>query len=242
MTRIIALALALLAFAVQPALAGFLVNSYVFATSGAAAATISFLQCSTDTGNLTTYTFTATNVGTASSDRVTFIGVVLEDSASAYTVSTVTVGGASATSIVDQGGTNVSNTAIFALANPSGTSKDIVVTASEAVTMAGICVWSSTGVQSLTPVATANNNDASAQSMSVSINTQTDGVAMGICTSSQDSQTHTWTGLTERSDQFSGENSFSSADLTVSSGSTPLSVTCDPTGSAASSAVAASFR
>ncbi len=64
-------------------------------------ATITFLQCAVDLGNLSAYTFTAQNVGPATPDRYTIVGVGGKDGASVYTVSSVTVGGDSATISVD---------------------------------------------------------------------------------------------------------------------------------------------
>ena len=74
--RIIVAALAWAALAVQPALAGFLLNSYVFASGGGAPApTLSFQGCTIDEADLTTYTFTAHAVGTAATGRRIIVGV-----------------------------------------------------------------------------------------------------------------------------------------------------------------------
>lgn len=241
MRRFIA-SLVALCLIVSQAWGGYLVNSYRQSTPASSSA-ISFLQCTEDDADLTTYTFSAENVGAAAADRYTIVGIVAEDAASSFSVSSVTVGGSSATEAVDQDGAgSLVNGAVYAVANPSGASEDIVVTFSEAVEHVAICVWRATAITSAVAIDSAEAFDTSGGSLTLDLDNE--AVAVGMCVTESSSQTFTWTGLSERDDdgliEAVGLASYSASDSTTAG--TPRAVTCDPTGGGDVVGVTASFN
>lgn len=240
MIRYLASLLLSLALVCSQASAGFLLNS--FALSGPPVLT--FLQCSTANPTGTNpYTWASQNVGTAG-NRYTIVGVALEDSASVYTVSSVTVGGDAATLAVDEGGTQPASAAIFALYNPAGTSEDIVVTTSEAITGGSICLWSVTDLSSVTATDTATgNNSGGTTTMTLDVDLSALGVGVGVCSEANTSRTFTWTGFTEREDANGGSGARSAADYTATVAETNKAVTAARNGGSGNAGcVAATFR
>lgn len=128
-----------------------------------------------DATDLTTYTFTAANIGDfgsslldtstplsqntiqAPSNKLLVICVHAEDALTTFGVNSVTVGGVSGTEVIDRGGgTQAINTAIYVF-NPSTldaiTTTDVVVTMSEAVTGCAIGIISIDNVCSVSRLA-----------------------------------------------------------------------------------------
>jgi len=240
LARILSL-IAALTFGVQPALAGFVINSFSFAAP--VAATISFVSCTTDAANLTTYTFTAHATGTAGT-RKTIVGVSAEDASSDFSVASMTVGGVSATEVVDSANaSSLVQSALYIIDNPSGTTADIVVTFSEDVTSAAVCVFAAYDISSETAVATASDYQSVSENLVLSLNVSADGVAVGQSANTGASAITTWTGLVENAPESSAEYAISSAhydeDATASS---PLTAGSDWNGSGDAIGVSASFR
>lgn len=226
-------------------LAGF--NAYTAAVAGGGPATITFQQCATNTTDGSSFTFSAQNTGTASSDRATIVGILIEDAAALHSINSVTVGGDSATEVVDQGAAGVLvNSAIYILDNPTGTSEDIVVTPSETVTSMSICVWQANNLESTTATDTASDGDTDANPMTLDLDVSADGIAVAVCADvSAGGTTYTWVGLTERDDATPGEHTRSAADYDEdSSASVPLTASCDSSNAGAQdqTGAAASFR
>jgi len=137
---------------------------------------LDYIGAVSNTTGATTYTFTAANIGTATSDRVIVVGVMLNSSTN-RTVSSVTLGGNAMTSIV---GTNsASNTALFRISVASGTTADIVVTGSGASNGCYVVIYSLTGWGTVT---TYNSNSATGSSATISttIDTASGGAVIGI--------------------------------------------------------------
>jgi hypothetical protein len=137
---------------------------------------LDYIGAVSNTTGATTYTFTTANIGTAASDRVIVVGVMLNSSVS-RTVSSVTLGGNAMTSIV---GTNsASNTALFRISVASGTTADIVVTGSGGANGCYVVVYSLTGWGTVT---TYNSNSAAGSSATISttIDTVSGGAVIGI--------------------------------------------------------------
>lgn len=108
----------------------------------------------------TTYTFTGKAIGPAAANRYVFVATFQH--ANTRTVSSLTVGGISATLVKSQAGGSLT-TELWMANVPTGTTATIVVTWSGSVSIAcGIGVWSATGLNSTTAVATGGdtvNND-----------------------------------------------------------------------------------
>ena len=240
MRKILAYLVALALLATQAAASNLLIDPYKFA----APASITFLQCAQDNGNNSTFTFASQNTGTASADRYTIIAIMGDDSATTFDVTSVTVGGDAATEVADHGASgSMNDTALYILANPAGTSETVAVTFSEAVVHASICLAQVNGLISATPLDTAASFDTAAGAITLSVNTTAGGIAVGMCSTQTNGVSTIWTGLTERADEnLSEAGAYSYADLEVVSGATPLSITCDYTGGADTTGVAASFR
>lgn len=227
---------------VQQASAGFLINSYWF--GGAVLPSLVRNGCTVSSADLTTYTFTSHNVGTASATRTTVVLIFAEDSGSSFNVTGVTIGGDAATERTDRGGTQGTNAAIYTMLNTAGTAENIVVTHSEAVLSTVICVLGFYDLTSQTPVAATNAGNNAGTTMSVNVNTNANGLAAGMCADDGSVTGFAWTGLTEDQDAaIASESVYSSADFTEdSSAATPLAITCNPPGSGNTVAVSISMR
>lgn len=210
------------------------------AIPGGATPTLTFVGCTFNNTNLGTYTFAAQNVSTAGANRHTIVGVIATDSATSFNVSSLTIGGDAATEVADQGGTGLGDAALYIMANAADTAEDIVVTWSESVSNTAICVWAAYDLSSATPVGTNTAFDTAAAAMTLSVNTSANGIAVGVCQSSNGAS-FTWTGLTERADAGT-EVDYSGADVQGTAAATPRSIICDPTTTVEdSSGAAASF-
>ncbi len=95
----------------------------------------SYRTTSVNTANQSSYTFTAVDIGTAHASRLVIVGVSTQTS----DPTAVTVGGVSATKVVE-GNTGNGQAEIWQAAVPTGTTGDIVVTAASAVNCV-VHVW-----------------------------------------------------------------------------------------------------
>lgn len=212
-----------------------------FNAGGPLVTSISFVGCTENDDDLTEYTFT--NHSTGAGPRThTLVGVAMEDNGTVFSTSTLTVGGASASEIVDEDGTGLVNTSLHIIANPSGTTATIVVTASEAVRSAVVCVWQAT-LSSATPVSSIADDDTASGALVLTLSsTAAAGVAFGMCASQDGGASTTWANLSERIDDQNTEGTldYSAADASTVGGS--LAVTCDWTGSSDATGVAAALQ
>lgn len=229
-------------FAACTAQAGFFVNSYSLAPVGTPAS-VAFQACTSDTSDLTTYSFAGAAIGPEGNKTVAVV-VTGGDPATAFGVSSMTIGGVSATELVDfEGVGRLTNTAIYALGSVTGTTATISVTWSEAITEMQICVFALYDLNSATPTNTVSGFTTGGAALSLDSNVDALGVVVGGCSTAAASQTHTWTGLTERSDATVGGYSDTSADYTEdASPSSPLTIVCDVTGINATTGAVAAFR
>lgn len=210
---------------------------------GSLVPTLSFLQCTENTANAASWTFTAENVGTASATRATIVGVLVRDNATIHDTTAVSVGGAAATQVVDEGGTGASTASLWIVSNPAGTAEDIIVTHSESALTAIICTWAAYDLSSTTAVASTDDDEASPGTNPVvlDLTTSADGIAVGVCTLNDSGQTATWTGLTEQGAEVGSDGQGSAAHAIPTNGSS-LAITCNWTGAVSEAGVAAAFR
>jgi hypothetical protein len=161
--RLLSLLLAI-GLAASPAAATLRVNQLssfgVYKQTGAyvcETAAITYQTTAANTGASTgsVYTFAAQAIGTAAADRYVVLGFTLIDSASSFTIASVSIGGVAATKIITQNegdtvATNANIVSGFYYANvPTGTTADVVITASEGIANSGsIGVWTVTGLTS----------------------------------------------------------------------------------------------
>lgn len=204
------------------------------------AATITFLQTNGSATNLTTYTFTAENLGAASSDRKIIVAITGRSSdGAARSISTVTIGGVSA-SIAVQQSTNGNESGIAIASVPTGTSGDIVIVFSNTMGNCDIGTFSTTGVSSDTPT---DSGASTANPGTYDLDVTAGGVAVAISSVDIESANmNTWAGLTERWDaQQSSSNNWSGASDAFATTQTNLTVSATRTSSSRPTFVVASF-
>lgn len=194
-----------------------------------------------NTADLSSYSFASTAIGTASTDRIVVVGITVSAASSGATrsVSSVTIGGISATQLSHVVGATWMTAAIYAAAVPTGTTATIAITMSGTCGRCACAVWAMTG-GSITPFDTATDTNASADP-NASIDVPANGGAVAAAGSAT-STTTTWTGLTERVDTaLEGFSTHTVASDVFASAQTGLSVTANFAGAADNSMAMASF-
>jgi hypothetical protein len=227
----------------QVALANF-ITPITLLSSGSTDIAIDFVDCYFDESSATIYTISA-GVGAASSNRTNIIGIGARDDATVHSITSVTVGGDSATELYDDGAASqIIGMAWYKIANPAGTTEDIVITNSEALAAGGgvyICVWA---VTNLGDVVEMNNGfNVNSDPYNIDVSVSDGGAAFGFAiTSGGAAQTAAWTGLTEDDDDTTPvQSGVSGASLLSASLSEPLAITQDHSGVASSYAISISF-
>ncbi len=182
--------------------------------------------------NASTYTFTAVDVGPAAADRRNIIAAHAQNGTAGIT--NVTVGGDAWTEIQDA--FNVSCVmGLGIVLNPVGTAEDIVVTFAASHTSASIGVWSSTGLNTDTPV---DSGFSTATAPTDTLTTVAGGFAIGAITNQLGGPV-SWAGVTERYDALVDTHVQSAGDA-VTDG-TNLTITATITGASRQVGVFASF-
>lgn len=128
-------------------------------------ATISYLQAVSVIETVSSKTFTAVNIGAANAKRVVAVAIYLRHNATSPTVTAVTIGGVAATILQAQTGTHV-RMAIAYAAVPAGTTADVAITLSAAISQIGIGTYR---VIADNPVAADNDNFNNIASTSASL-------------------------------------------------------------------------
>ena len=146
-------------------------------------ADISFVGCTSDTTDLTTYTFSSHAVGPTGENRRTLIMATAEDAATIFHLLTVTVGGDSADVSTDNRGNAAAPMGVYSAVvdNPSGTSEDIVLTFDEAIQGVTICVWAAYRLHIGIPWHAVINSTTGGAAMTSTIIGKTYGIITGLC-------------------------------------------------------------
>jgi hypothetical protein len=147
----------------------------------------SYRNTYTSTANLTTYTFSACDLGALGTNRLVVVGV---NAPSNQAVSSITVDGASATLAITSG-SNARLSEIWYASTNSNATGDIVVTFAGAQTAAAIHVWAGYPA-SATPVDAVGTN-ASASSLTLSNVAKTSGGFTVMCSKRNDTSDVSWT-------------------------------------------------
>ena len=185
----------------------------LFLPSLAGQVAITYLQSAFDETDLTTYTFASQNLGTASGDRYIIVGVTARDfGTTAKSISSVTVGGVSATQVVGvQGaGSGTTISALWIAAVPTGTTGNVVVTFSEQFIKCDIALWAATAINS-TATDTATDTVVSGNDLSGAVDVTANGAVIAIGATDADARTSTWTGVTEDGEYATGGSFFSAS-------------------------------
>jgi hypothetical protein len=192
--------------------------------------------------DLTTYTTDSRSFGTASSDRKIVVGIS-GPGASSRSVSSVTIGGISATKVVGAVGAFGSDLADLWIADvPTGISGVVSATFNASMARCAIEIFSMTGAASSVATDTATNSQSTASPVSANCDIPSNGGAIGICrVVGSSGMAMTWSGLTEASDVQveSNASSVGSAFVNLITGESPRSISVTPSGSGlASTAIA----
>lgn len=148
---------------------------------------LALVSSAVDGTDQTIYTFTAMNVGAANASRLV-IACVTARSATSVTLTSITIGGVTAT--VDMEARNTSGAAlsdaiICHAIVPTGTTADVVVTMSGACVRAGCGLYSTLLYANVTPTATAQaTRAASVGTMQPSLTSPGKGFVVGVAYSS----------------------------------------------------------
>ena len=226
MFRAIALALLLALVCVIPADARFQVNQLIGFGAGGSSAAVTFSFTASvvvEAPASSTVTFSAVSLGTASTTRKIVVGVA-KGGGSADSITSVEVGGVSATLVIASGGGSSAYTELWQAAVSTGTSGDIVVVFSGTTPgRAGIGVYAVYDAAS----AAYDTGNSSADPSTDTINVPANGVLIG-CAIQVSGGTFTWTNLTEKYDESFGVSSTQSgAADTFAAAETARSITAD---------------
>ena len=183
--------------------------------AGGGTLTGAFLQGAGDSTDLTTYTYASQNLGTASSDRVVVVAVSGRQS-SARTITSVTIGGVSATEIGTRGSSQ-NPLGIWMAAVPTGTTGDVVATFSGAMLRSTIILWAVTGGATL--------SGASSGTDTATVTGVTGGFIIAAANTTGSGATFTWTNATERYDAVQESSLATSGADATTVGSTTITAT-----------------
>lgn len=167
------------------------------AVQGAILPTVSYINRYTNTTNLTSYTFSNCDIGTASSTRLVVV-VVHAGAGTAVTVSSLTIGGVSATGYQNNAAGN--HCSIWALPVSTGTTATVALTFSAGVVNCMVAIHAIYDLSSNTPTSSDSEVQVlSTLSQTNTLSVQNNGIVITGCTNNENN-TGTLTGVTERYD------------------------------------------
>jgi len=212
--------------------------------ASSATPTLSYQTATADAGDLTTYSFSSTAIGTdTGSTRTVIVAVYGVNITALRTISTFTVGGVSGVAVhsrTDTTGGQFSTIAFYAFTGVSGTTGTVSITWSGSQLRTAIGVWAAYDLSSTTAVATGGSGSLSAPTLDVNVNA--DGMVLAAA-HANGSSTYAWTGVTERADALTETVGWSVADASALSSASPRSVSASITGSASiANAISISLR
>lgn len=183
---------------------------------------ITFQASDSSTSNLSSYTFSAQDIGAAANDR--FIVVCAFGSGSSNTtVSSITLDGVTMTSLQNSSA-NQSPVGCAGIVDTADTTDAVVVNFGASMNRAAIGIWRITGLQSTTPVNVSSAINA--DPLSLDVNTNTDGVVIGACQTFA-STSVTWTGVNEDFDAVIEGETYSGGFASGVVSSTPRTLSCN---------------
>ena len=205
------------------------------------------------TTDLTTYTFSSQALGAAHSNRKIVVAIIANDTDAGTTISTVTVGGVSAsvvsdgttTATADAGSGNTRISAQYLAAVPTGTTGDIVITFSGAMINCAITVYRLVNARTQA-FHVVKDTSITTNALSVGLNIPGFGAAIGGVLMEGDgtARTASWVGLTEDTDAtIESDDSYSTANKSFAMAQSSLTVTVTASGTIDQGAlVTASFK
>lgn len=182
-------------------------------------------QHAIDGSNQSTYTFTGVNFGAVSTRRhiIVAFGFGAGSLGASLAPPTMTIGGVSATAVIDLGATSgTSGRPLWIAAVPTGTTGTIVVTRASGMTYGIIEVWTAYDLISATPVHTVAGTLANPSTGNLT--TSSGGIAVGMASAAAAGGGFTWTNLTEN-DDATGSGTASAVQYTAADASKTASGT-----------------
>lgn len=198
---------------------------------------LTFLQETEDTSDLTTYTFSDQNLGTASTDRYIICTIHGRGvGATTRNVTSASINGVSANVSVTASNapTNATSAAIVIAKVPTGTTGDVVITWSSGLTRCDIGLWA---VTEISDVDVVDSGSSTASDPTYDIDCPAGGVIIGASMFGNTSTT-TWTGITKEYDI----TNCSGAGSVFESEQTNLTITANGTSSNEPVGVFASWK
>lgn len=220
-----------------------ILNNLVGFGAGGVTTSLSFLQGSVSGDDSATYTFSSQNLGAADPNRWIVVCATGIQNA-ARTIDAVTVGGVSATKIVEAEASAYRSVSIWVAYVPTGTTGDIVLTFSSGLVRAGYSAYRLiTETNPTTAYDTETDTTTSGSDLSVSINRPGGGVVIAATVAVCSTATSvTWSGTSENYDAaYPDAAAQGMSSSSVASGASPLTVTATISGTlvAGSQALAA---
>jgi hypothetical protein len=210
--------------------------------SGAPAApSISYRAAPGSASDLSTYTFSGVSIGTAGANRHVIVGIMsLADNLGVTGISSVTIGGVTATTQVAVNDTATGSfSALVIAAVPTGTTGDVVVNMTTTQARLRIGVWAAYDLTS--PTAVTTNQSKNANPSVLNINTQAGDIVVGVGFNNTASSV-SWTGATERFDASLEGANESGADHVATTAESPRTLSLAWTSYSRNSAVSAAWR
>lgn len=163
----------------------------------------------TSGANNVVYTFTDRNAGAPDPDRYLVAAVTMSDDGTAADATACTIGGVTATEVVSQTVTNLSESnyaGLWIAKVPTGETATVVVTGNTTMQDCGVTLYRATGITSPTPTDTDTDGIASGATLTMELDVQSRGMAIAAASSRGGTVPASWSGLTEDSD-FQSDNS-----------------------------------
>lgn len=167
-------------------------------------ATFIYKGQSTQEPNQASYTYSTLDFGTAAADRFVIVGITAHDSSGSKDITSCTIGGVTATKLVDGTGGGVISCDLWGAVVPTGTTGDVVFNVASTATKSAITWGVAYNLQSTTPVDTLVVNTGSTTPLAGNIDVSEGGFVFGIMTVQNTVASYTATGYTEASDQTIG--------------------------------------
>jgi hypothetical protein len=202
---------------------------FLFPTGATVSSTpfsLSFIDAVENSANQTAYTFSGVSIGDADAGREVIVGVAGISSGGDKAVSTLTIGGVSASLVFAGTNTGSGHGSEFWRANvPTGTTGDIVVTWGGAMACTGVGIYRMVGGDTTVENTAENGSNPMVTTISVSA-----GGAIIGCGFYTSNATYAWTNLTEKYDEQmnGGDGTHTGATDTFVSAQTNRSITCNP--------------
>ncbi len=211
----------------------------VLMAMGRAIPSISYRDAPGSASDLSTYTFSGVSIGTAGANRHVIVGIMSIDSSLGATgISSVTIGGVTASIQKTYNDADGTYAALTIAAVPTGTTADIVFNMTTTQARLRIGLWAAYDLTSLTAVAVAQSGDDPSV---LNLNVQAGDIVVGVGFNNT-AASSSWTGATERFDASLEGTNESGADHTATAAESPRTITLDWSASNRISSVSAAWR